>query len=66
MTNCVRKVRKSLGMSGLALAMETKIAPANLSRIETGKVFPYPGWRARIADALGLPEAELFFPEDAA
>jgi len=31
-----------------------------ISRIESGKIYPYPGWRQRIAEALEVSEDVLF------
>ena len=46
--------------SGLRLAMYTGIAPGDISRIENEWLRPYPGWRKRLARALGTTEQELF------
>lgn len=43
------------GISQYRLAMLTGIHPSTLCRIETGKVYPYPGWRKRLGEALGWP-----------
>lgn len=61
--NFLKEVRKQRGLSQLTLAKLTNIAPSDISRIENGWLYPYPGWRKRLAKALGVTEAELF-PED--
>lgn len=58
--NKLQKVRKEKGFSQLRLAMLTGIAPGDISRIENDWLKPYPGWRKRLARALGVTEAELF------
>ncbi len=58
--NNLQKVRKERGFSQLRLAMLTGIAPGDISRIENNWLVPYPGWRKRLARALGTTEAELF------
>ena len=58
--NRLKEVRKERGLSQLRLAMVTGISPWDISRIENGWIKPYPGWRKRLARALGTMEAELF------
>lgn len=62
--NKLRKARKEKGLSQLKLAFMTGIAPNEISRIENGWLKPYPGWRKRLSRALGVPEIELFPPEE--
>lgn len=56
----LKAARLEIGLSGLELARRAKMAPGDLSRVERGLLFPYPGWRRRLAKALDRPEAELF------
>lgn len=58
--NNVTEVREKRGLSKQKLSQITGISPSNIYHIETGKLFPYPGWRQRISDALGVSELELF------
>ena len=58
--NRLAEIRKEKGLSQLKLTMATGIAPGDISRIENGLMVPYPGWRKRLARALGTVEAELF------
>jgi transcriptional regulator with XRE-family HTH domain len=58
--NNLQKVRKEKGLSQLKLALMTGIAPSEISRIENDWLKPYPGWRKRLARALGITEAKLF------
>ena len=58
--NRLAEIRKQRGLSQLRLAMLTGIQPPDLSRIETGRLKPYPGWRKRLARALGTTEDDLF------
>lgn len=52
--------RKRQGLSQAALARRTGIHPAAISQLETGTAHPWPGWKARLARALGVPGDELF------
>lgn len=62
--NRLREARKEKGLSQLKLAFVTGIPPSEISRIENDWIKPYPGWRKRFARALGVPESELFPPEE--
>jgi len=57
--------RLKRNLSQHKLAALAGIHPATLSRIETGRVYPYPGWRRRLAEALGWPveQADRLFEE---
>jgi transcriptional regulator with XRE-family HTH domain len=57
--------RLKRGLSQTRLAAMAGIHPATLSRIETGRMYPYPGWRKRLAEALGWPveRADELFEE---
>ncbi len=59
--NRVKEARSKEGISQFELAKRSNIAQSNISQIENGKIFPYPGWRKRIAAALNLEEDYLFF-----
>jgi len=58
--NNLQEVRKQRELSQLRLSFLTGIPPSDISRIENGWLKPYPGWRKRLARALGVSEAELF------
>ena len=60
MKNQVRKYRKRQGLSGEKLSRLAEMSASDLSKLERGQVFPHPGWRARIADALAVEEKTLF------
>lgn len=64
MTNNLRKIRKERGLSQLRLAYMTGIPPNEISRIENEWLRAYPGWRKRLARALGTTESELFPTEE--
>lgn len=63
MTNNLKKIRQKRGVSQLRLAFLTGISPADISRIENDVRKAYPGWRKRLADALGESE-EVVFPKN--
>ncbi len=58
--NRLKEIRNERGLSQLRLSMLTGIAPSELSRIENGWIRPYPGWKKRLARALGTTQVELF------
>lgn len=58
--NNLARIRKERGVSQLRLSLLTGIAPGDISRIENNWIRPYPGWRRRLAKALGTTETELF------
>jgi len=60
MTNNLKKIRHEKGLSQLKLAFLTGISPTDISRIENDVRKAYPGWRKRLAEALGESEATLF------
>ena len=45
--------RKRLGLSQLEISRRTKMAPSDVSRIESGRFRPYQGQLHRLARALG-------------
>lgn len=47
-------------ISGNRLSMKAFIAPSDFYNAMNGKKPFYPKWRSRIADALGVPESEIF------
>jgi len=47
--------RKRLGLSQLEVSRRTRMAPADVSRIESGRFRPYRGQLRRLARALGWP-----------
>lgn len=57
--NRVKEARLKKGITQLQLSYLTEIAPSNICSIEAGRLYLYPGWRKRIAEALNIPEKEL-------
>ncbi len=58
--NNLRQVMKEKGVSGFELFRRTGIAPSTISGIVNSRIIPFPGWRKRIAEALGVTEKDLF------
>lgn len=56
----LKLIRLQRGLSQMQLCLLTGIHPSTLSRIENGQMYPYPGWRKRIAEALNMREEEIF------
>ena len=58
--NRVREVRLQMGLAQQALAVRARISPGVLTMIERYHYTPGPDMRRRIAEALGVTDAELF------
>lgn len=56
----LRQERKKRGWSLVKVSMLTGISPNDVSSIERGLRYVYPGWRKRLAAAFKMPEEELF------
>lgn len=60
MKNRIREIRQLKNMTQLELSYATRIAPTNISMIERGRQYCFPGWRKKISEALGFSESEVF------
>lgn len=58
--NNLRTMRLTAGISQIELAHKTHIAPQTISQIENNKIYPYPGWRRKLAKALSVKEDDIF------
>lgn len=58
--NNLRKIREERELTQFELAKLTNIYPSNISEVERGLRIAYPSWKERLAEALGVPEHELF------
>lgn len=58
--NQVRVYREKKGLTQFELAKRCNIFPADISKIESGGIRPYPKWRERLSQALEVEEEELF------
>lgn len=56
----LERVLKERGISKNQIAMQARISPADFYQAVNGKKPFFPAWRARIAEALDIPESELF------
>lgn len=56
----ITALRRGKGWSKAELGRRSRIAPETVCRLEAGKVYPYPGWRKRLARVLHVPADELF------
>ncbi|MGI6078455.1 MAG: helix-turn-helix domain-containing protein [Fastidiosipilaceae bacterium] len=52
--------REKRGWSKSELSRRSGVDLASLCRIELGRIYPYPGWRRKIAKAMDMPEKVLF------
>ena len=46
------------------LAYHARMSPSDISRIENGRLIPYPGYAERLGKALGLSPEELQLPSE--
>jgi transcriptional regulator with XRE-family HTH domain len=60
----LRKERERLVWSLTELTRRTGIAANDLSMLERGLRPPFPSWRRRIAQALGVSEEKLFTSDE--
>jgi len=59
-SNNLREIRKQKGLSQLELSRKTGVPGNVISNLENYKVYPYPNWKRKLAEALETPEDELF------
>ncbi len=55
----IREERMKRGWTQIDLAYHSRVNPAEISRIESGKLKPSPGQLQRLARALGVHPEEL-------
>lgn len=58
--NNLKSARKSKGLSQFELAKLSNVTPSDISRLENNKIYAYPGWRKRIAKALGVEVEQIW------
>lgn len=59
----LREEMENQKISANKLSLKAMISPANFSQAINGKMPMFPGWRKRLAEALDIPQNELF-PEE--
>jgi len=55
----VRAARLARGWTQVDLAYHARISLPDISRIETGRMVPYPAHAERLSELLGIPAEEL-------
>ena len=55
----LKELRQKRGWSQAELARRCGLHPSTISHLEGGRLPLYPGWRRRIAEALGVREEEV-------
>jgi transcriptional regulator with XRE-family HTH domain len=60
----LREEMEKQKISANKLSLKAMISPANFSQAINGKMPMFPGWRKRLAEALGVSEKELFSEEE--
>ena len=61
--NRLKEYREKAGLSQTELAWRSRIAGQNISAFERGTLAPWPKAKKALAEALNIPESELF-PEE--
>jgi len=59
-SNRLAVIRKARGLSGAELGRRVGVDRSLVSHIEAGRMAPWPAFRRRAAEALGVDEALLF------
>jgi len=60
LNNRLKEYRERAGFSQTELAWRARMASQNISAIERGTLAPWPKAKKALAEALKVPEAELF------
>jgi len=58
--NRLKEIRLDNDLTLLDLAKLTDISPSDISQMENQKKYPFPGWRKKLAKALGEKENYIF------
>lgn len=58
----ISKIRESKGWSKSELSRRSGVNLPLLSHLENGKIYPYPGWKKKLGNALGV-NPEILFEE---
>ncbi|WP_372998355.1 hypothetical protein [Lutispora sp.] len=58
--NRLKEIAKAKGKSLYRVSMQTGIAPCTIYQIANGKIYPFEGWRQKIASVLKESEADIF------
>lgn len=53
-------LRKQMKLSQLELSRRSGVPPSEINRLEKGKIYPYPGWKRKLALALNADPNTLF------
>ena len=56
------KIRENEGITQAELSRLTGISRPDISRLENGKIYPYSGWKKKLAKALDV-DPEILFQE---
>ena len=60
----IKAERLRRGWTQTDLGYHSRTSPADISRIETGRLKPYPGQLERLGRVLGVPAGDLLAPVD--
>ncbi|MBE3585815.1 MAG: helix-turn-helix transcriptional regulator [Thermoanaerobacter sp.] len=56
----IEKVMKERGLSKTRLGFMAQIHPATIGKLLAGHIPPYPNYKRRLSEALGVPKNKLF------
>ncbi|MDK2889109.1 MAG: hypothetical protein PWP72_1987 [Thermoanaerobacter sp.] len=56
----IEQVMKERGLSKTRLGFMSQIHPATIGKLLAGHIPPYPNYKRRLSEALGVPEDMLF------
>ncbi|SHI87358.1 Helix-turn-helix domain-containing protein [Dethiosulfatibacter aminovorans DSM 17477] len=62
-SNNLKEIRERKKITQFELSKKANVTPADISRIENGKIYAYPGWRKRISDALEVETSAIWDDE---
>lgn len=53
-------IRRKKGWTQKELTQRSGVSNGVICNLEKGRVYPYPGWKRKLAAALGVEESTLF------
>lgn len=56
----ITQIRENEGITQAELSRLSGVSRPDLCRLEAGKIYPYPGWKQKLAEALDTDPDTLF------
>ena len=60
----LKAILKERGITPYKLAKDCGIAHNIVYCVLNGKLYPYPAWKAKVSNYLGIPEEDLFIVDE--